>query len=389
MTGAQHACYAQVWCSRLDKWTQPQLDDNAYWLALSLVPGIGSKRILQLRSHFGDLEAAWHASESDLTAAGLSRPMCQNLAQHRQRIDLAAELRKVEQAGAWLLTLDDPRYPHLLREIDDAPALLYIRGDLLPEDRRALAVVGTRKPSRYGIDVAHELSRDLAARGVAIVSGLAAGIDAAAHEGALRANGRTLAVMGCGVDIVYPSQNGALYQRIAQSGAIVSEFPIGTKPNASNFPRRNRLISGLTLGTLIVEAPESSGALITASLAADQGREVFAVPSSIHSPSGRGTNKLIQDGAKLVTCAQDILDEFDIAFTHAEVRTQAHELAPTSGIEAQVMQYLETEPVHIDEIVRLSGLSTPQVSSALTLLELKGLAQTAGPMQYCRTYPQR
>ncbi|NJL56313.1 DNA-processing protein DprA [bacterium] len=164
---------------------------------------------------------------------------------------------------------------------------------------------------------------------------------------------------------------------------------MGTKPSANNFPRRNRLISGITLGTLVAEAPESSGALITASLAAEQGREVFAVPSSIYNTTGRGSNRLIQDGAKLVMDAQDILDEFNIAFDHAQVRTQTQVIAPTSDLEAQVMQYLEAEAVHIDAIVRLSGLSTSQVSSALTLLELKGLAQTVGPMQYCRAYPHR
>lgn len=303
----------------------------------------------------------------------------------REKLNLAAELKRINAVGAYLITYVDDQYPAPLREISDPPPVLYVRGQLLPEDRRALAVVGTRKASRYGIDAAKDLSYKLAKQGITIISGLALGIDSAAHQGAIEAHGRTIAILGCGIDILYPSENRKLALNIIEHGAVISEFPLGTKPLGANFPRRNRIVSGLSLGVLVAEAPESSGALITASLAAEQGREVFAVPANIYNRNGLGCNRLIQDGAKLVMSENDVLEEFDIAFEHAETRTKTREIIPTSDIETQILNLLDVEPTHIDEIVRKVGLSTAQVSSTLTLLELKGLAKAAGNMQYCRT----
>ncbi|HEX2618858.1 MAG TPA: DNA-processing protein DprA, partial [Phototrophicaceae bacterium] len=284
------------------------------------------------------------------------------------------------------LTLEHDIYPPLLKTLPDAPPLLYVIGELLLEDHRALAVVGTRKSTRYGHDAAFDLSGKLAAQGVTIVSGLAPGIDAAAHEGALRAKGRTVAVLGSGIDIIYPREHLELARRIARQGALISEFPIGTPPEGRNFPRRNRVISGLAFGVMVVEAPQDSGALITANIAAEQGRDVFAVPASIYNPMGTGTNRLIQDGAKLVMGIDDILDEVNLAHENSLTRTTAERIAPTDAVELALMNYLGSDPVHIDELVRLSGLPIATVSSTLTMLELKGLAQMVGHMQYSLIY---
>lgn len=360
------------------------MNDPAFWLAFSLVTGIGPRRILKLLEHFGSLETAWQANPQELRRAGLEDALVTKLVEQRRNLDLTVELRRVEKVDAWLLTLMDERYPALLRALDDAPPVLYVRGSITPADSLALAVVGTRKASKYGHDAAAELSREAARHGVTIVSGLAHGIDAAAHQGAIDGGGRTLAVMGTGIDICYPQNHRELAYRIIANGAVISEFPIGTRPLAANFPRRNRVVSGLTLGVLVVEAPEGSGALITASLAAEQGREVFAVPGNIFNPTSRGTNHLIQDGAKLVQGIEDILSEIDIAYENVQTKVSAEEIAPSSDTEAYILQHLNADPIHIDEIARLSGLPIADVSSTLTILELKGLAQSVGPMQYSR-----
>jgi DNA processing protein len=259
---------------------------------------------------------------------------------------------------------------------------LYVRGALSPADDLALAMVGTRKATSYGRDATYDLAKQLARQGITIVSGLAHGIDAAAHKGALDGGGRTIAVFGCGIDVLYPRENRDLALKICDNGALISEFPIGTAPAAGNFPRRNRIISGLSLGILVVEAPEGSGALISADLAAEQGREVFAVPGNIYSPMSRGTNRLIQEGAKLVMHVGDVLDELNIAYTNVQTRLSAEQIAPGNEVEASILKHLSADPLHIDEIVRLSQLPIATVSSTLTILELKGLARMVGHMQY-------
>jgi DNA processing protein len=291
-------------------------------------------------------------------------------------------MTKVERVGAHIVTLGDEEYPILLRDLHDAPALLYVCGSILPSDNLALGIVGTRKATNYGRDTAHRLSKQLVGDHVTIVSGLAHGIDTAAHRGALDGGGRTFAVMGCGIEQIYPAQNRDLAYEIAANGAIISEFPVGAPPEKGNFPRRNRVISGLSLGVLVVEAPENSGALITAEMAAEQGREVFAVPGNIYNPTSRGTNRLIQDGAKLVQSVEDIVSELHIAHNNTHTRKQTVKIMPENETEAAIIGHLSADPIHVDDLARLCAMPIASVTSILTILELKGLAQKVGSMQY-------
>jgi DNA processing protein len=359
------------------------VESRKYWLGFSLVPEIGPKRLNLLLKTFGDLRSAWQAPESALRDAGLEQQPLANLLRTRARLDLDREYAKLEAAGASLITLEDESYPPLLKSLLDAPSVLYVRGTLLPEDNLAVGIVGTRRATAYGRDAAAFFSRQLVQNGVTIVSGLAYGIDAAAHHAAIDAGGRTLAVLGCGVDQIYPRDHGDLMAQIAQHGALISEFPLGTRPDPSHFPRRNRIISGLSLGILVVEAPEKSGALITAAIALEQGREVFAVPGNIFSPASAGTNRLIQDGAKPIMSVDDILGEINVTYRNVEVRTAAREIAPPDETEAALLKMLGADPMHIDDLTRLTGLPIALVTSTLTLLELKGVVNMVGHMQYC------
>ncbi len=352
-------------------------------MGFSLVPEIGSRRLALLLNWFGDLAVAWSATEAQLLQAGLEKLPVANIISSREHLDLDAEISKVHKVGAWLVTLADAQYPTNLRKLPDAPPVLYVRGTLRPEDTRALSIVGTRKSTTYGRDAAYHFAKSLAEYGITIVSGLAQGIDTIAHRGALDGKGRTIGILGCGIERIYPTSNQRLAEEIAQNGAIISEFPIGVPPEARNFPRRNRIISGLSLGVLVVEAPMKSGAIITAGVAAERGREVFAIPGNIFSPSSGGTNRLIQDGAKLMIEIADILDELNIVHNAIQVRTVTEKIAPASGNEARVMEYLSADPIHVDELVQMSGLPVAIVSSTLTILELKGLARATGYMQYC------
>jgi DNA processing protein len=384
LTSISSACYADGVGSTTDEFSRLN-DDLKYWLGFSLIPNIGAKRLIHLLNAFGDLEVAWHANHAALRDAKLGPKTTDKLVTMRHTIDLDRELATVKQSGARLITLRHPDYPVNLRNVDDPPPLLYVRGTLFSHDEKALAVVGTRRATRYGRDVTYDISRKLAQQGVTIVSGLAHGVDTAAHTGALDGGGRTIAVLGCGIDTIYPHDNRPLAERILTNGAIISEFPLGTKPLATNFPRRNRVISGLSLGVLVTEAPDQSGALITTTQAADQGRDVFAIPGNIFSAMSHGTNRLIQDGATLVMNERDVLDALDLAYTSAQTRVKTERVAPSTDIERQILNQLDANPIHIDDLVRQSGLPTAQVSSTLTILELKGLAQMVGQMQYSRT----
>lgn len=361
------------------------MEDRKYWLGFSLIPDIGPKRILHLLNEFGSLDAAWHADREKLRRARLSEAHITRIVDKRATIDLDREMKRVAKVDAFLLTLLDEDYPHLLRDIEDAPAVLYARGSVLPVDERAVCIVGTRKSTVYGHDAAYMLAKDLAASGVTIISGLALGIDSAAHRGALDAGGRTIAVMGNGISDVYPPENLELAREIVGQGCVLTEFPIGAQPLGKNFPRRNRVMSGLALGVLVIEAGDHSGALITTNYALEQGRDVFAVPSNIFNQAGRGTNRLIQDGAKLVMSAQDVLDEIDMAHMQVEAKTKTEAVAPANDTEAALLDLMSHDPIHIDDLVRLSGLPVATVSSTLTILELKGLARTVGSMQYSLT----
>ena len=358
------------------------VDALAYWIGFNRVRGIGPARLRALLDAFGSVEAAWHASVEQLTAIGLDRRSAASLSEARATLDLEDELRRVRRSGNRALTWEDADYPALLRQIHDPPPVLYIQGELAPEDAWAVAVVGTRNASAYGKEAAKVLAGDLARSGVTIVSGLARGIDAQAHRAALDAGGRTIAVLGSGLDVIYPWEHRRLAAEIAQHGALVSEYGLGVKPEAANFPPRNRIISGLSRGVLVVEAGERSGALITANFAADQDRDVFAVPGSIFQRGSQGTNKLIRDGAQPVLSAADLLESLNLTSVAAHVEAQM--LLPTDETEAHLLDALDNEPLHIDEVGRVTGLPIAAVSSTLALMELKGLVRQVGGMQYVR-----
>ena len=358
-------------------------DELKHWLAFNRISGIGRVRYQALLARFGSLAEAWRATRSELREAGLGQATVRLIADSRADIEPDAELEALEAAGLQALTWNDAAYPERLKETDEAPPLLYVRGSLAPSDEWSIAVVGTRRPTPYGRQVAEELAHQLAAGGVTIISGLARGIDAIAHRAALAAGARTIAVMACGLDIVYPPEHAKLSRDIAEQGAVISEQPLGTQPRGDYFPRRNRILSGISLGVLVVEGDVKSGALITANFALDQGREVFAVPGSIFSAQSRGTNLKIQKGeAKLVLSAQDVLEELNL--TTVPQQMEMKQLIPATDTEIGLLRHIAKEPVHIDEVCRESGLPVATVSSVLAMMELKGLVKQMAPMAYVR-----
>ena len=356
--------------------------DLPYWLALSRVKGIGPARFRTLLDAFGTAEAAWSADAEAWQRAGLDARTAASFEQQRRRIVPAAECERLERLRVAALRVTDPGYPRLLREIPLPPPILYVRGVLTPEDDVALAIVGTRRASAYGRQATERLAAELVAQGITIVSGLARGIDTTAHTAALDAGGRTIAVLGCGPDLVYPPENARLAARIVECGAVVTEFAPGTQPEAGNFPARNRLISGLSLGVLVTEAPEDSGALITTRFAAEQGRDVFAIPGNIYNRLSLGTNRLIQDGAKLVLGAEDVLSELNLHLIPQQL--EMRELLPENDAEARLLAEMgeHDEPRHIDELCRATNLPVAEVSGTLVMLELKGFVRLVGPMTY-------
>jgi DNA processing protein len=360
------------------------LDKLAYWVAFSRITGIGPVRFKLLLDYFQeDVEAAWKADKNDLAQAGLDTKMIESFLKQRAKSDPQHELEKLERMRIRVITLKDKDYPGRLRNISHAPPVLYVAGTLKKEDDAfALSVVGTRKVSAYGRQVTEQFAKELADGGVTVISGLAQGVDTIAHTAALDAGGRTIAVLGSGLDIIYPADNLNLARRIVKSGqgALVTEFPLGVKPDGRNFPARNRIISGLSCGVLITEAPKQSGALITAGFALEQGRDVFAVPNSIYSPGGAGVNKLIQDGAHLVTNVQDILMVLNLFMVPQQIEIQT--ALPDNDEERTLLALLSHEPRHVDEIIRESELPTRDVVSTLGMLELKGVIRLLGGMQY-------
>jgi DNA processing protein len=360
------------------------LEQLQYWIAFSRVPGIGPVRFQMLLDYFHeDVAAAWHADEKTLIAAGIDTKMGEKFLRQRAGIVPHQELERLESLRIKVITWKDAGYPPLLRKIEYAPPVLYICGTLTDDDRQyALGVVGTRKMSAYGRQVTERFAGELAAGKVTVVSGLAIGVDTVAHTAALDAGGRTLAILASGLDNIYPPGNYNLARRIVESGqgALITAFPLGVKPEAGNFPARNHIISGLSLGVLITEAPPKSGALITANSALNQGRDVFAVPSGIFSTSGIGVNKLIQDGAQPVTSVQDILESLNLYMIpqHAE----AKELLPENAEERALLPLLTHDPCHIDELIRASTLDAPIVAATLTMMELKGMVKHIGNMQF-------
>jgi DNA processing protein len=357
--------------------------EEKYWLGFTRVGGIGAVRLRRLTDYFGGLGEAWQAGVGDLLAAGLEPKLVERTVAARKSLNLEREMEKLAKQQIALLVQGGPGYSTKLAQVDNAPPLLYCRGELTERDDMALAVVGTRNATAYGRQATAQLCQELASRNVTIVSGMAKGIDTCAHQAALDAGGRTIAVLGCGVDVVYPAENKLLMQRIIEQGAVLSEYAPGTQPEASNFPPRNRIVSGMTLGVLLVEAGAKSGALITVDFAKEQGRDVFVVPGSIFSRMSEGPNRLLKDGATAVTSAADILEQLQLNPMLEEAEIQ--ELQGDDEVERALLRLLNGssgEALHIDELRRESGLSIAVVSSTLTMLELKGMVKHLGGMNY-------
>ena len=355
------------------------MDDKLYWLALNMVPGVGPVTYRKLVMRFQEPEKVFAASTHALASIeGIAEKTIRAIKEFPVTKMAAEELSKMSDIGAYVITFRDQGYPKNLLEIYDPPPVLYVRGVLDAVDSLMVAIVGSRRGSSYGRAVTKRISKELAAAGVTVVSGMARGIDTYAHLGALEAGGKTIAVLGCGIDVVYPPENKKLFSDIIDHGAIISEFPLGTPPDGKHFPRRNRIISGVSLGVVIVEATADSGSLITASHALEQGREIFAVPGNVGMATSKGTNRLIKQGAKLVEEAQDILSEILPQYRGA---IKQEVLPVLSDAEDGILQFLSHTPVHIDEITRLCRMEIQRVSTILLDLELKGvISQMSGKM---------
>ncbi len=357
-------------------------DAKKYWVGLNLVKGIGSVRFGSLLDYFGDAETAWNASPADLRETGLPAKIIETFLGKRSDTVLDQLWEKILNQNITVLTWDDETYPRRLKEINQPPPVIYVRGSLKIEDEWSIAVVGTRRVSPYGRQAAEEIASGLARNGLTVVSGLARGIDAIAHQTALKSGGRTIGVLGCGVDRIYPPEHRRLASQMIEQGAVISDYPLGTPPEGVNFPPRNRIISGLSMAVAIIEAGERSGALITASFAADQGRDVFALPGSIFSPQSAGTNRLIDTGAFPLLSIQSILDVLNLALVHE--KQTASRVLPANEIEASLLEVLSHDPQHVDEIRNRSDLPIQKVTASLTLMELKGLVRQVGGMKYVR-----
>ncbi len=372
------------------------MDQEKYlsWVALALTPGLGARTAGKLLREFGSPEGVFNASLTALEAQGLPAPVAQAIHSREPLSAAAKELAQAQQAGCRLLTWDEPAYPHLLRQIYDPPPLLYARGNIELLDRHSIAIVGARRPTPYGNQMAERLARDLAERGLVIVSGLARGIDSSAHKGALASTrGATIGVLGCGIDIVYPKENKKIFAQMEERGAMISEFPLGTFPAPQNFPIRNRVIAGMALGVVVVEGAQYSGSLITARLAMECNREVYGVPGNATQPTSFGPNQLIKQGAKLVTSWEDVIEELPtdiraellpVETTTAAERASLLEqsLSPT---QRTLYELLGTDQSrHVDELVEESGLSSSEVLAALFELEMQGVVRQLPGKQFLK-----
>jgi DNA processing protein len=359
------------------------MGENAkYFIGFNKIRGIGPARIRALLDFFGELERAWTASPSELRQAGLGQKTVNLLEEARRSLDLDAEVARVARAGFEVVTWDDLEYPSRLAEIHQPPPLIYKLGEFIPDDRWAVGIVGTRQASAYGNSITELISAHLAANGITIVSGLARGIDAVAHKAALDAGGRTIAVLGSGLDTIYPPEHRQLAEEIMKQGAVITDYPLGTRPEPTNFPPRNRIISGLSLAVIVTEAGEGSGALITAGFAADQGRDVMAVPGDISRVTSKGSNRLIREGAQPVLGVDDVLEALDLELME---RQEAIERAlPDDHNERKVLQTLSDEPQHVNDIYNSNQLTMPEITASLSMLELKGRVRHVGGMNYIR-----
>ena len=353
-----------------------------YWIGFQRTKHIGPYRLDRLISRFGDVETAWTAPVSELRSV-LDESSLDSLIAVRRSFDGDAELERIDRLGISVTTPDASDYPPLLREIATPPSALYYKGTLVESDICAVGIVGTRHCTPYGRQIAQTMARDLAAAGVTVVSGLALGIDGQAHRGAIEGGGRTIAVLGSGVDNIYPPGHRELSENIVKSGAVMSDYPPGTKPDAKNFPPRNRIIAGLSRATVVIEAPAKSGALITVEFALDYGREVMCVPGNANNIASAGSNRTIREGARLVTSAADVLEDLGIAIpAPGEAKQQSF---PLTDDERHLFKYIRWEPVHIDELAASAGIQTPEASALLMLMELKGAVRDTGSMHYVRS----
>jgi DNA processing protein len=353
-------------------------------LCLASVPGIGSNKIRSLVAHFGSCQAVLESSESDLwKVEGIDRILARQIKTRVQISYVKEQLRRIDRQGIRILTFWDAQFPKSLKTIYDPPVILYIKGtwNEIPD---RIALVGTRFPTRYGRDTAQKLGEALSERGIIVVSGMARGIDTCAHQGALQGPSATWAVLGCGIDIVYPPENLSIYHSIQEKGLLISEFPLGSEPLAPHFPRRNRIISGLCSGTVVIEAGEKSGALITAYMALDQGREVFAVPGAIQSQKSRGTHQLIKEGAHLVENVEDILQAIPGLSQNGKIRERTELPVDLTPDEKKVWAVLSEEPVHIDQIAQQVHITPSEASAILLSLELKNQVKQLSGMLFMR-----
>lgn len=357
------------------------------WVRLNRAE-LAPRKVMRLLQEFGSPEAILRAARTDMArVGGITAPNCDRLSEAAQWSGWEAEQALLRRLGARVIPLDDEAYPARLRQIADPPPVLYVRGELAAADEYAIAIVGSRRATPYGREVAREIAGQLARAGVVVVSGLARGIDAAAHQGCLQAGGRTIAVLGCGIDQCYPAEHARLRDAIAQQGAVISEFPVGATPEKWRFPARNRVISGLTLGTLLVEAPADSGAIITADFALEQGREVFAVPGNVDSYASKGCHRLIKEGATLIENATDILEALNLSTAALEAETPVQPVLPVplTPEAERVLSLLGPQAKHVDQISAEAGVAPAQVLSALTLLEMQGSARRLPGNVYVRT----
>ena len=358
--------------------------ETKYFNAFNLTGVLGPSGFRKLIDFFPSLENAWRAGVSELKQAGLSQATAEKIAEKRKGIEPEKELEKIAKENVRIVTIADEKYPVRLKQIADPPAMLYVKGEILSKDELCLGIVGSRQYSSYGKEAALKLAGELAAQGITVVSGLALGIDAFAHQAALNAGGRTLAVLGSGLGrkVIYPASNQKLAEKIVESGALISEFPLEARARVEYFPMRNRVISGLSLGVLVIEAKEKSGALITANQALEQNREVFAVPGSIFSANSAGTNNLIKQGAKIAARAEDVLEELNIM----PIKEKRTEFKAENPEEKFIFDLIadSSEPLHIDKIIILSKLNAAIVGSRLSLLELKGLIKNIGGGNYIK-----
>ncbi len=354
------------------------------WFRLSKLE-IPARRAVALLEAFGSAEAIFAAGESELLAVeGISQRVAERLSAPEPD-SLDEEIESLRERGVRLITLQDPDYPINLKQIYDPPVVLYVRGEFRESDRFAVAIVGSRRASVYGRSMAERIARDLARRGLLVVSGGARGIDSEAHKGALSAGGRTVAVLGCGIDVDYPPENAELFAKIESSGAVVSEFPPGAQPEAWRFPGRNRIISGLALGVLVIQAPSDSGALITSTYAAEHGRDVFALPGNVDDLRNEGCHALIRDGALLVTSADDVLEALGFLVSEDSSKRAEVGMDSLSDVERKIVGILSLQPKHVDQVIQESELSVGEVTSALTMLEMNGIVKRVPGNAYVRT----